>query len=335
MKSNDVLEIGNTLFIIRVANRYLGIISFINNHNKDNGNIYETQPDYLIAYELKTKSIDDDYNTEILKARSILVMRNEILRNLNADFDNHSLLELIKLKSDVSELTKERAACHTPFIELYVFFRAICANLHREDANIRLLAGQMKILADTLVSKWFVYRIAETLPTEISQVPEENDYYCLKKYRELLELSENFTVGKKTTKIDWEGVDWESILIVPKDSLIVWCSIFTSLVMNCLRHGYHGENKIIYIKIKTRIRNGQNYVEIINKSKKEERTNTADLELDDENVKDNMKNGITQRAAQYFFDEYGYSFPNPICKFQYYIVRLPLEPKSMIRERRD
>jgi hypothetical protein len=262
---------------------------------------------WYLTFEVKGKAVEPNLK-ELTKVRNLLALRSTILERLKKDFDNNHSPDYVELKDKVIKLSNEKTGSHTPFIELSNAFLSIkkkIDNINIENFKLisineekNFLASQMKLITDSLISKWYAYSITQILPEQISPKKDQTDVHKLLDFKNVLMLAESLEVvipkGEIHPRINW-CINWDKYITVPDKCDFIWCSAFFALILNALRHGRHDDDeKVVNISVEDIEINKKSFI-IISNNKQLQKNSGKD------------KNGITLIALEYFFNSYGFN----------------------------
>lgn len=289
-------------------------------------NHYDNSENFVCYLTFKSRNNQSFVKpSELLKVRELITFRSRIMKRLEKDFKNNHTPEYVELSDKVLKLSGEKTGSHTPFEELSDEFDLLYDVINSpivSGISEKLLANQMKLIADSLISKLYVHSITNTLLSGIDDTKPE--IYRLVDIKKILSLSNKLEIidsDKLFPEIDWSGIDdafWNELVETPQRTGFIWCAAFFALIINAIRHGYHSEEeKVIKICLENEIHNNVYCIKFSNKRQK------------NDNKKDD--NGITLRALKYFFHSYGFTAfsDNTSDKnAEFFNVWLPIEKKE-------
>jgi len=304
------LNVGDTLFTnINDSNGSdpcFGVIRIIDSSDKKN----QGCPVYYFAFAFrnsKEKQITED--DIIQKARNFLSMRMRLMVRLSKDFDNHirgTLLDYQRLG------VTDKSGSHAPFSELKEVFDKLVKNYKKsieqpsrgvELDAIEFYAQQLKVIADSVISKWYVHHVMKTFPVEEPK-PKDRDHYTslLPSSTDSELLSTIMLAGRKSSyrvtaapiRITW----W---ICYPKNHYYIWYSAFVAVCSNILQHSVSKP-----CGSKPREASADYSFEIFNKDTTNAVTVTM-LRFENE-IKDDAsydyEDSVTLPALKYYFDHY-------------------------------
>ena len=224
---------------------------------------------------------------------------------LKNDFDNNLFDEYYQLKNKVSKLSNQKAGSHTPFEELRIAFSKIrdeieSKNIDLDDNQTCMITECLKMISDSLISKWYVYNITDGFP---DTMPKHSKYQVdfLSSYEKLFKICDKLKINEQegtiVPRIKWNLEFDNSVLLrFPNKSSFIWCCAFYSSIINAIRHGYQRDQTSanefeVSISVYLKKSSNKNYICISNKYYSIENTST-------------QENGITLTALKYYFDSY-------------------------------
>jgi len=330
-KEHNYIEIGRTLFYQKCEKGYIGSIKITMTH------LMDISSEYYLAFELPNL---DDENEIISRARNLLVMRYLLMYKIYEDFDNHIRNELIAYQQKVRQLGIDKSRSHTPFTELSKLFdenelllKNLLQNCRLSTDEVNEQSGyyinQLMIIADSLISKWYVHNIVRSYPDKLNPNDVEiRRGIPLEDCKDVLEsliygfIHEDGAIIYPDESSSISTDSWGEVEIdCPDRCLFIWCCAIIASFYNALRHGRVNEEDANASKRRVNIEvlynNG--YVFIRNRQK--------DNSTDANNPK------ITLDALRYFFDTfYGknefYSDVDPDNN-QYYLTKIPCRSKEV------
>ena len=303
---------------------------FNNSTNILNQNIYlssEKSGDYNHYCGDNTESI-------LIRARNLLSMRNSLVKRLISDYDNNVFDSYLEYRRGFEALGSDKSGSHAPFEELrdtfYVLKGVIDAASDDKIEDLKFVQDTfslMKIIADSLVSKWYVHSIAKTYPKNLSpkEVITPKEGIRLDKYKKMLQLLEKcrinddgiFVYSDPSSPIN---VNFENITIdSPNKFEYMWFCSFFEIYFNALRHGYKiGPDDKTQVKVEV-VEDGE-FICFRNKK------------INDDLISD--CESITLNGLKYFFNSYygndsfisRTTFDNTTLEY-YFEVRIPTKQK--------
>ncbi len=301
--SEDINNIGDTYYYVKYEEFQTNFIKISKPDNtKKDSNTNCSNVFWCFAFQ--SGKIDIELFKRI---RNFLILREALLLRLTKDFDNNLFDEYTELKYRVSKLSNQKAGSHTPFEELRTAFfkikNALSEDKYITDENKRIYTESIKIIADSLISKWYVFSLTDTIPKNMS-LNIKPQFDKISSYWNLLKLCDSLIIdepqGAIIPKIKWDKSFNKSIkLQFPSKSSFIWCCAFFSIIINALRHGYNEDldsdlncdHITVNINVSVQKKSNNSYIEITNLCKTKNQV-----------VK--QEQGITLTALQYFFDMY-------------------------------
>lgn len=306
---DESINIGNTFYSKIAETTRISSIKIVYTYaNSDDFSEF-----YLVFDSQTTESIID----VISRARNLLSVRERLMKRLSSDFNDHIRNELLELQQKIQMLSNDKVGSHTPFRELSETFYALKKHIDDlpEDTIIdnKIYANQLKVIADSVISKLYVHTIMSTNPiifdlSEIDlDVPEDAS-----EYEKILKLviKGSVLVGTYTVTLDDDSVievNWKNGLIpTPAKFGYIWCCAFIAIFHNGLRHGSYKKdekgNTRVDISVKEETVENEKKIIIRNKLR--------------EGGYDINNHSVTLDALTYYFEKY-YSKG----KFKYYAYK--------------
>ena|GEM_PF-5487276 len=319
--------------------KYFGVVKIVKNQNKLNKHD-KPNPEYYLAFEWEpeiTKEMDD--LDVLLKARNLLAMRSRLTERITKDFDNNIRDDFIEIKKNVLLLSNDKTGSHTAFSVLEkqfkntdeLFSKLIQPNNMIKPKDVKdaqYYASQLRLIADSVVSKLYVHRIIKTIPKYLN--PQEMSGDCsIIEYAPSLAFVNYGCIDDDTSivfasELEKKGLNqniWDNVEInFPGESYFIWCCCFIASYYNALRHGrvIEGEENKGERHVKVELSYHDEYIKMKNLRK-----------IDDNDKKESH---ITIDALQYFFDTfYGknkfFSDKDPDDN-TYYLTKIPCKVKE-------
>lgn len=328
--TSSFTSIGGTLYLEKSENsNRIGAIKIINTSSTD---VKSQDFVYFIVFKWNTNLNDMEI---ISKVRNLLSMRSMLMKRIVKDFDNHIRNEFIMLRDKVKYLSIDRSGSHSPFEELKSFFFATHKKIKSDKSNgemNELYMGCLKLIADSVISKWYVHSIAKTFPEKFypdTFVEKYSNCYNdipiiqYQKMFEMLKSNGKLVTDSGATKIasvsssfaiDWENCEFFS----PNNCGYIWCCAFIALYYNALNHGYAEKNKDGKEEVIVEVVQKDNFIIFKNQTK-------SGKEISEHN-----STQVTLEALKYYFDNYyGKSLfdyeTKEINEKEYFEIRIPLK----------
>ena len=282
---------------------------------------------WFLVFEFRNQENKSD---NLLRVRDVLVMRQALLSRFSKDFENNLFIEYISLQEKIRHLTKETAGSHTPYPEIRADVYALDKVLkdHEITPDVRKgVAGQMKQLTDSLISKLFVCHIDDNrFPEDVrAWLNDRPDVTMLQDMKEILICAheELVRIDKNSYRhyanINFNGLDeveWMIRYVGVQKHRYIWYCIVYATFMNALRHGKFDDDpsdpKRRTVKIDVGVSDDEKYLIVSNDCK-------APMNRHNE--------GIGIKAIQAYFTFCGYegfiSDRDPNNKMKH-IVKIPL-----------
>lgn len=289
-------NIGDTVFCVDEETVIIKLTS--NSETQEN---FSNYPNWYIAFN----SNERETIKLIKNIRNLLAMRWEIVTRLNEDFDNNIIGKFLFYKEQFQKLGTDKSGSHTPYEQLSIMFSEIkemmdiVTAIPTEASPYRLnsyFANQYKLIADSLISKWYVHSIMNTYPENMEPNmiqmchPKPLEYF--KDVLQVLKFSSADNMGTPVycnRDIQW-NIPWERVKFsAPHRCSFMWCCAFQSLIFNALHHGYNYETENDTDITDVYVEYEDDYFIIKNR------------------MKDNSKiddTSVTLSALTYFFDSY-------------------------------
>lgn len=294
----DVKNIGNTLYWKNSQTCCMGVLKFVND-----GSIQHDDPSlcWYLAFEIPDINQDNDL---ITRARNLLSMRHEILKKLTDDFDNNIISSFLTTKSQLVSLSTDKSGSHTPFGELLAAFKDIIdykidGNNVNKDAekNEKMLVGnQMKLIADSMISKLYILSILEE-PIEDTPVNGKVHFQRGEKLQEWWNKVEKCTLSSNIegdTRVPNLNCDikWGELKVDhPYKCEVIWYSSVIAILMNALRHGRcQSKSGHLECNIEITLSDDKNHIVFKN------------FMVDGKTY--STKKPVTLKALKYYFDKY-------------------------------
>lgn len=299
------------LNVIKIDNNSLDDDCGLHNYDEVSGTAW-----YLVF------EVDKDLPKEnlLINARNLLVMRESLLLRFKKDYDNNLYAEFSELRKKVKKLTDDKAGGHTPFAELSEEFDYLYELAKKDcDCTNKLIANNMKLITDLLISKLYVCHINdEGYPKQIESRHNDMQYNLLDNYKHILLRTKDLELRKEDSsiivpQISFHGVDWKKEFCFMKKSEFIWIAVFYALIMNSLRHGIANplNDNGYFRQVKITVETDGNYIIVSNEY-------VEPSELD-------RKDGITFETICAFFEHYNFKLIKiENLEEKKYIVKIPL-----------
>ncbi len=304
--NTSVNSIGETLFWERMNGSIFGIIK-LNNTSEESD-----FPIWYIAFDCDSNNFADEFQF-IYQTRNLLAMRWLIVNRLNEDFNNNIIGKFLDYKDEFQKLGTDKSGSHTPYQELFEAFNGLKDMVSKFDGLIAktsqskyvdddtgkmysYFANQFKLIADSLISKWYVHSILKTFPVNMDpHIIGMNHPKPLEYFERVLTILRYSCADNSGTpvccnpNITWD-IEWKSVMFsAPHNCSYMWCCAFQSLIFNALHHGYNFESSDGKDVADVYVKYSEGKFEIRNRMKEND-------SIDRESV--------TLSALKYFFDSY-------------------------------
>lgn len=288
--------LGDTYAIDKTDGSCIGILKLVHTYKQDDE---KKLPIWYIAFDIECNSETKEQKL-INRVRNLLSMRWIMAERLNEDFNNNIIGEFLNYKDQFKKLGTDKSGSHTPYSELsdafYGIRNKIPQNWNNNIDDMYIIANQYKLIADSVISKWYVHSVLKTFPENMSPNEVKLDHpKRASLYSDVLLISKFASANNEGANVycdltkDW-NIPWDKVrFTAPYHCDFMWCAAFQSLIFNALHHGYNyeiGENKNV-VDISVEYKN--NYIIIRNRMK------------DGDEI---ASNSVTLTALKYFFDNY-------------------------------
>lgn len=294
LHKTNIEWIGDTFTLIKKEEDGIGILKLVYTSNKENN---RKVPCWYIVFSIKSYDMIQEQNL-LSRVRNLLAVRWNMVERLNYDFNNNIIEEFINYKDQFKKLGTDKSGSHTPYTELSDAFYGIRNKIFefKDDKQLHVVANQYKLIADSIISKWYVHSVLGSFPENMALEEIYLDYpKKLSLYKDVLLVAKSASANNGGTdvhcsnKFDWD-IPWDDIsFTAPYHCDFMWCAAFQSLIFNALHHGYNYQNN-----------DGIRVVDI-----------SLTYRDDSLIIRNRMRNGdviatdsVTLKALKYFFDSY-------------------------------
>ena len=299
--SKPYCELGETFYYEKGSN-----FAYLKLHNFAHKSETELRIDFYFVFTFKENL---DFLTRLTNVRNLLSMRRDLVERLSADYQNNSIATHLSVLESLQALSSEKAGSHAPYEELrrgfYTAKKSFEATemlgMHTATAELVYdLYSQFKIIADSLVSKWYLHEVNTSFPKGLD--PKEKNasgeyprIYSLCQFERILKsvvgarIKEDglFIHSDETSEIN---LDFSETFDSLRNWEYIWVCAFFELYFNALRHGAYTkeDNRCRYVKVRVIMDNEKILFE---------------NEMRDKDKTINQKS-ITLTGLKYYFDHY-------------------------------